>query len=373
VPIRVLYLHHVEQLAGAETSLRLLLRHLDRARVTPIFGGPDAGPFPERLVQDGIEICPLHFARVRSIPRLLGTVSRLRALLKGRAIHLVHANGPQTNVPAGMAGRLSGVPVIWHARNLLYGRMTDIDRHLSFLANRIVCNSDAIRERFRRSPAWDKSVTIPTGVDTREFSPALPREPFRRIVGVGPTEPLVGIVGRIGLGKGHDIFVEAAVRLLQESCPARFIIVGDTLAPEDGQRVDALRRRVRSAGFQDRILFTGFRTDIPSVMRGLDILVLASEAEPFGRVLLEAMASGTAIVATDSGGTPEMVRNEREGLLVPPRDCTALTAAIRRLASDPALRAALGRAGVARARDRYSIDSCMRELLAVYETALRSG
>src|SRR5207253_1529096 len=174
---------------------------------------------------------------------------------------------------------------------------------------------------------WDRSVTIVNAVDTREFHPGVPRAPFRQELGVPDVSPLVGLVGRIGLGKGHEHFVDAAVRLLRGGTNAHFAIVGDPLFDEDAWRADALRRAVKDAGLEDRIRFVGYRRDVPEVMRGLDVLVLASDAEPCGRVLFEAMASGTAVVATSSGGTPEIVRDGLEGVLVPPRDPAALARA----------------------------------------------
>src|SRR5207245_3836934 len=152
------------------------------------------------------------------------------------------------------------------------------------------------------------------------FPPAGPGAPFRRALGVPDAAPLVGIVGRIGLGKGHEHFVGAAVRLLRGGMDAHFASTGDPRFDEDAWRADALRRAVKDAGREDRIRFVGYRRDVPEIMRALDVLVLASDAEPCGRVLFEAMASGTAVVATKRGGTPEIVRDGREGLLVPARD-----------------------------------------------------
>ena len=246
-----------------------------------------------------------------------------------------------------------------------------MDRTFAGLATRLICNSDAIRERFRGSSAWDKSVTILNAVDTREFHPGRPREPFRLEMGVPDDVLAVGIVGRIGLGKGHEYFVEAAIALLNGGCPAQFLIVGDTLFPEDAWRADMLRRRVKDAGMEDRIRFTGFRPDVPLVMRGLDVLVLASEAEPCGRVLFEAMASGTAIVATHSGGTPEIVRDEREGILVPPRDAVALSRAIGRLVADPQLRERLGQNGVLRVQQEFMVEQYISHTMDVYASALQ--
>ncbi len=370
MPARVLYLHHVGELSGAERSLALLLRHLDRARVTPLFAGPARGAFPAALAADGVPVLPLAFSPLRRAGAVLATVARLVRLLRAHRVDLVHANGPQTNVPAGLAGRLAGVPVVWHARNLIAGDMRDVDRVLAPLATRIVCNAEAIRRRFAGSRGWDRSVTIINAVDTREFHPGAARAPFRRELGVAEHGVLVGIVGRIGLGKGHEHFVEAAVRLRREGADAHFVVVGDPLFEEDAWRADALRRAVKDAGVEDRVRFVGYRRDVPEVMRGLDIMVLASDAEPCGRVLFEAMASGTAVVATDSGGTPEIVRDGREGLLVPPRDAAALARAVGALVDDRALRARLGAAGVARVAAEFTIERYVARMHAVYDEAL---
>ena len=370
---RVLYLHHVGELSGAENSLRLLLRHIDRARVEPLFAGPVRGLFPEVLAADGIPTLPLTFGRLRQVRVVLAAVARLVRLVRTRRIDLLHANGPQTNVPAALAGRLTGVPVIWHARNLIVGDMRDVDRVLAPLATRIVCNSEAIRRRFAGSRGWDRTVTIVNAVDTREFHPGVPRAPFRAELGIPDGAPLIGIVGRIGSGKGVEHFVEAAIRLLTGGLDAHFVIVGDPLFDEDAWRAEAVRRTVKDAGREDRIQFVGYRRDVPVVMRGLDVLVLASDAEGCGRVLFEAMASGTAIVATDNGGTPEVVRDDREALLVPTGDPVALAHAIAALATDGARRARLGAAGVARVAAEFTIERYVTQMLGVYEAALGQG
>jgi glycosyltransferase involved in cell wall biosynthesis len=272
-------------------------------------------------------------------------------------------------VCAGLAGWLEGIPAVWHIRNLLYGSMRDIDRLCAGLATRIVCNSEAIRERFRGSSAWDKSVTILNAVDLGAFNPQDSDGSFRRQLGVPPDRAMVGMVGRIGLGKGHVHFIDAAIRLLRHGANAQFVIVGDAQIPEESARLELLRRQVKDAQVEDRIWFLGFRHDIPQVMRGLDVLVLASDAEPCGRVLFEAMASGRAIVATNSGGTPEIVRDGSEGLLVPPRDPGALAAAIRKVIEEPALRQRLGHAGTVRARQEFSVERYVTRILDVYEAA----
>src|SRR5439155_20696953 len=116
---------------GAEGSPRLLQRHPPRARAAPHFAGPVRGALPAALAADGVPPLPLAFAPLRRVDGVLGAVARLVRLVRAHRVDLLHANGPQTNVPAGLAGRLTGVPVIWHARNLVAGDMWDVDRALA--------------------------------------------------------------------------------------------------------------------------------------------------------------------------------------------------------------------------------------------------
>ena len=370
--IRVLYLHHVKQISGAENSLLLLFRNLDRSQIVPMFAGPAVGPFPDALIKENIPVFPIPFGRLRNLSALARSVRSLGKLIRDRDIDLIHSNGPQTNVCAGIAGRLTNRPVVWHTRNLLERGMWDVDRTAAGLASRIICNSEAIRNRFRGSKAWKKTVTILNAVDTREFSLQVNREDFRHEMELPPGVPAIGIVGRIGTGKGHEYFLDAAIKLLHTGTTAQFLIVGAPLFAEDAWRVDVLRRRVQEAHYEECIRFTGLRRDMPQVMRGLDVLVLASDAEPCGRVLFEAMASGTAIVATNSGGTPEIVRHGQEGLLVPPRDSEALACAIGRLVTDPQLQASLGRNGVLRAQREFTVERYVAHTLDVYAHVTRS-
>lgn len=349
----------------------LLLRNLDRSQVVPFFAGPGSGPFPTALAAENIPVLPVPFGRLRNLAGLIHSVRHIRKLIKDWRIGLLHSNGPQTNVCAGIAGRLANVPSVWHARNLLEEGMWDVDRQSAWLASRIICNSDAIRARFRDSSAWGKAVAILNAVDTREFTPHADREEFRREMRLSPGTLTVGIVGRIGTGKGHEYFIDAAIALLRAGSPAQFLVVGAPLFSDDAWRPDVLHQRIKNAGIEGRIQFAGLRRDMPQVMRGLDVLVLASDAEPCGRVLFEAMASGIAVVATNSGGTPEIVRDGHEGILVPPRDPGALARAINRLVTDTELRAAMGRAGVARVQAQFTVDRHVQRTMEVYAEAVR--
>jgi glycosyltransferase involved in cell wall biosynthesis len=366
----VLYLHHARAIGGAENSVRLLLGHLDRHTIEPLLAAPPSGPFPDAVRGEGTPVVPLEFTRLRDVRGLLRSAGAIARLVRSRHIDMLHGNGVQTNLPGGIAGRLVGVPIVWHERTLRTTERVDIDRVLGGLATRIVCNSDAIRERFRGSRAWSRTVTVLNAVDVDEFHPGVSGATVRSELGIPAGVALVGLVARVTAGKGHEHFIDAALSLIRADARARFVVVGDAVSSEDTALLDGLRRRVNHAGADGRIVFTGFRRDVPRIMRALDVMVLASDAEPCGRVLFEAMASGTAVVATASGGTPEIVRDGEHGVLVTPRDGAALCEAVDRLVRDPALRERLGRHAADHARRHFGIAAHVRRMASVYDDAL---
>ncbi|MEE9276656.1 MAG: glycosyltransferase, partial [bacterium] len=127
----ILYCHHYAQIAGGETSLLELFRSLDRSRFRPLLAGPGEGPFPEAARALGVEVAPLEYGPLRRADRLLRSAARLRRIAREKGAALLHANGPPTNLPAALAGRLAGLPVIWHARTMAGDGEFDVDRALS--------------------------------------------------------------------------------------------------------------------------------------------------------------------------------------------------------------------------------------------------
>lgn len=178
-----------------------------------------------------------------------------------------------------------------------------------------------------------------------------------------PNEILIGIAGRLVTGKGHDLFLQAAAQLARaaESTPLRFLVIGD------GPQRAALQAQAETLGIADRVLFTGFRSDLPQVMAALDIFVLASpEPEVMPLVLMEAMAAARAVVAARVGGVPEIVEDGANGLLVPPGDADALAQALRRLTCDSPLRAHLTVAAQQKARQDCDLPRLIADTERIY-------
>jgi len=166
--------------------------------------------------------------------------------------------------------------------------------------------------------------------------------------------------GRLTPWKGQDDFLRAAAIVAERHPEARFLVVGDCVSSEAERASDAAYRDDLHAladrlGIAHLVRFTGYRDDVPAVMNALDVFVLPSHFEPFGIVVLEAMAAARPIVATAAGGVPDIVDDGREALLVPPQAPEALAEAVARLLDDPALADRLGRAAEERVRDEFPI------------------
>jgi glycosyltransferase involved in cell wall biosynthesis len=227
----------------------------------------------------------------------------------------------------GLAGRLAGARVVWHVRDHLASPYLPaaavplVRLAARAVAHRVVAVSASVARTVGRSDV----VVVRQGVRT-------PEEATERPPG-GP--PRVGLVGRIAPWKGQDVFVAAAARLAPELPDAEFVLAGSALFGEEGYERE-LRAQVTRLGLDDRVRFLGFRDDVWEVYRELDVVVHAStQPEPYGNVVLEAMACRRALVAAAAGGVLELVDHGRTGLLVPPGDPEALADAVGRLLRSP--------------------------------------
>ncbi len=366
MPKNILYFHDREWIAGAEQSLFQFVSRLDKSKFLPFFVLAKEGEFSRILEKERIpvRIVPFHPFRSFRWDGILKTFLDLRKVVRETYPHLLHSNTPRTNLYAGVLGRLHKTPVVWHARNLLYGNMMDTDRLFLFLAKKIVCNSDAIRNRFKQS---EKAVTIHSGVDCDKFKPDDTKgRTFRGRFQLGEAS-LVGLIARVGLGKGHEIFLGAAAKAHEAFPKTRFLIVGRAENKEDEEREKKLRELSVRLGISDVVSFLGYQEDMPSVMSALDLVVVATEAEPFGRVILEAMAAGKPVIGTASGGTPELIQDGENGLLVPPRDERAIAKAILALLRNPLKAKEMGERGRKRILSDFTIDRHVKKIEGLYQ------
>jgi len=213
----------------------------------------------------------------------------------------------------------------------------------------------------------EQVVVLHHGVDAAQFQdPGDWRERVRQEWGVDPAEVLIGTIGRLQVGKGHLEFLEMARQISKEFPQTRFVIVGE---PTRGE--EALSRpiydKIEELQLQDRVLLPGFRQDIPAVLAALDLFAFPSRAEAFGLVLIEAMASGKAIVSTRCDGVLDIVEHKVNGLLFSPTDMDEFAAAVRILLQRPDYRNQLAAAGHRTVMERFSQKGFLVKLTDLYE------
>jgi mannosyltransferase len=211
------------------------------------------------------------------------------------------------------------------------------------------------------------STVIEHGVDTERFRPSAARAAAWKETGL-PGRFGVGVFGRVRSQKGTDLFVEAMIRLLPKYPDATAVVTG-LVAPEHEAFAVGLQARAAEAGLKDRIVFLGERRseEMGHWFRCVNIYVAPIRSEGFGLTPLEAMASGTAVVATRTGAAPQLVADGRTGVLVRPDDLEALVAAIEPLMADPALAESMGRLGREKALKQHDIETEASRIIEFYQ------
>jgi len=186
----------------------------------------------------------------------------------------------------------------------------------------------------------------------------------------------LGVVAQLSPWKGQGTAIEALRLLREEGLDVHLLLIGSAKFVASATRFDnhayvaALRGLIDDAGLQDRVSWLGEREDVPELVRALDILLLPSEEEPFGRALIEAMALGVPVLATRVGGPPEIIEDGREGFLLPPHEPAAWARAIRRIAESPDRGLEMGLAGRRRVEQAFTSDLHAHAMLDVYERAI---
>lgn len=369
---KILYLSNSGSIGGGgEISLTLLLRGLDRTRFSPTLVLPERGRLEDvaRALDIPVRIVNIPPLRHAAAPlRVMGAADRLARLIRQEGVELLHVNATARGaLPAALAARRAGIPAVWHVRILDSEGV--LDRVMFSIYPKIITNSDATGEKFRRFDGRRKKVvTVHNPVDLESFRPTAPDEKLRAAFGAAPGDVLVGVVGRLVEFKGHRYLIEAADAIAREcgagECRMKFVIVGD------GPLMEECRRRASESAAADGIVFTGHRDDVAAVMNALDIFVLPSVEEHFGRVVIEAMACEKPVVATRAGGVPEIIEDGVSGLLVEPCDSAALACALKALAGDSARRAEVGRAARARAERAFSLPKHVEAVQNIYDELL---
>lgn len=413
-PRRILYVDMAPSVGGSVISLYHLVKGLDRARFEPCvvlrngseyavrfqelgvvvrgvaagytgaaagqamaFGGLRKSGLASLLKRARMGETLVHTAGfyLRTWPELRREALALRRVMVSLDPDLVHLNDVVGVSRSGiMAARAARLPAICHLRAL--ASRTHFDRCISHSLRGCICISKAV-DRHQRAlggktaPSW----VVYNGIDLDEFGgldewAGRERDRLRRELGFGAGDFVVGCLGRIRPWKGQHVLLMALGQLVERHGHLRGLIVG---APEVHQQEygDQMRGLARDLGLEGRVIFAGYRADVPQVLRAMDLMVHASvRPEPFGRVIIESMAASTPVVATDGGAVPEIIEDRVTGLLVQPDDVDAMASGIERAMKHSDERIAWARAAREVVQERFTVERYVSGIERVYEEIL---
>jgi glycosyltransferase involved in cell wall biosynthesis len=383
-PQPILFVHHANDMYGADIGLIHSIQSLDRQEYFPIVILPadmPTGMLSPELERLGVEY---HFANLgilrrkylkpRAILRLAielpKGIAYVRSVARDRRVALVYTNTFVT-VSGAIGGKLAGVPVLWHIREILsLPRPVRwlLCKTLGLCADRVVCISKAVRDSvLKEAPNLARKSVVVYNAVSVAASDGVGRDiGLREELGLPQGVPLVGMVGRISHWKGQEILAEAAALVLRNHRDAHFVAVGSYFADES-HYLQKLTSLISDLGLDGKFHLVGYRSNVTDAYRALDVFVLPSmKPEPFGRVTVEAMMQGRAVIATNHGGTVELIEDGVTGMLVPPSDPTALAAAIESLLVDRPMREKMGRAAALYANQKFGLSgygSQMRNII----------
>ncbi len=384
-PVRALFVSSCVRGGGAGWSLYYLLKHLDRSLVEPLVVVPAFGIFRQRFEALGVDVTVAQDLPERSAAQRMNRdtsltrtasyalnlvdqvrfIPELADIVRRRQADVVYCNNMMVKPLGAAAAQLAGVPCILHVRNLheapekilLYCKTTarlPVVKH-------VIANSTASAVPYRNAVGDARSAgkvhVVHNGIDFDEYAAeSIPKGEFRRAHDIGNDEVLIGYTGNLIERKGLIPLIDAAARVLEDaSASVRFVAVGRVPRGAPTAYRDACQRRIERHGIGSRFELVGFTDDVRPAVKDFDVLCLPSLQEPFGRSIIEAMALGTAVVATRVGGIPEIVSHDENGLLVPPGDSDALASALSRLVEAAPLRTRLASAALKTVHDHFDV------------------
>ncbi|MBI3988606.1 MAG: GT4 family glycosyltransferase PelF [candidate division NC10 bacterium] len=303
------------------------------------------------------------------------TLVALFRLFKRWKPHIVHTHTSKAGTLGRLAARAAGVLIVVHTfhGHIFEGYFSPwqatafltVERLLAKFTTRIITLSEGQRRELlaRKIGNEEKIVVLPLGLELDPFSACAAKSgQLREELGLLGEEKLVGIVGRLVPIKGHEIFLQAA-RVVAERLPScRFLIVGD------GPERLKLQGMAEALGLSSEVLFLGWRRDLDRIYADLDLCTLSSSNEGTPVSIIEAMAAGVPVVATQVGGVKDLVTHHETGLLVPPGDAQALASAILTLLNDPEKAQRMARAAKARAYPFYDVKALLSRMSDFYHT-----
>lgn len=381
--MKILFYNHTGQVSGAERLLLMILSQIDRDSFEPLVVCPEQGPLQEMATDLGVPVESVAGLEarftwradhlVRYCKSFLGVISQLRHRVINANPDWLHANSIRAGLVATAATLGLGTKVVWHLHDLLPRHpLSTLIRVFAALSSRtrMIAVSEAVARNFRgRTPRFlhARVSVILNAIDLGKFHPDhLAKRRIRKELRYRENDLVLGIVGQLTPRKGQLELLRAFRAALTEVPDMVLLVVGAPLFNRDEEYREQLKNTAAELGIEQRVRMLGARNDIGAIMQALDVLIVNSSAEPFGLVVLEAMASGTPVLAAAVDGIPEIIEPDKNGCLFPPRDEVALAEAIVNLNRRPAFRERLAEQGRQDVVEHFSLDRYLADLQSFY-------
>ncbi len=298
---------------------------------------------------------------------------RLCFIINKEKPDLIYANAARTFVFATIAAAIKKIPLLWHVHSIfdkgISRKLCDYFGRYPIVKKVIVVSEAA---KLPLSSLWPKTQILYNAIDEQIYYPGCKSGPIRKSLGILDNIVVISMVGLLVEWKCVDDFIRAARIVSSRFSGAKFLIVGDVLYDNKGKRYKQyLMDMVREFGLEKNVIFTGFRNDVPDIMREIDIFVIASKKpDPCPTSLLQAMASGTAVIATNFGGPAEIIKEGVDGLLYTACDYHELAEKMLQLIENSDKRTQFSEKALMKIKERFNSKDYLKKIKNIVESAL---
>jgi glycosyltransferase involved in cell wall biosynthesis len=383
--MKILFYNHQGKVSGAERVVLLILKRLNRSLFTPVMVCPANGEMAEETTKLGVGRRSIEQFEARFTTRpdkllrylfsFLRTLRQLRAEIVKENPDVIHANGTRSALAATAASTGMKIPVVWHLHDELKTHpITSLIRIFaaSSARARLVPVSEATGKSFRGRflRYFGKHLqerVVHNGIEAEKFKfdPAN-RASLRRELNLSDEELVFGIIGQITPRKGQLELLKTFAQV-QKEIPSTLVIVGAPIFNQDELYLKELKLAVKELGIENCVKFLGARKDVAAIMQSLDALVINSKSEALVLVAIEALACRTSVIATDVGGTKEIIEHKKTGWLIPFGDEKALAEALVTVGQNSELRQKFAEEGENIVASHFNAERFISEIEEFYK------
>ncbi len=315
----------------------------------------------QKALDQGIDVRTLRMGKSYDV----FAIRSIANLIKAEGITVINTHSGKDSFLAAVAGRLSEKkPVIVRTRHLALPITSKMSYR--FLPHRIVTVSEYVRHYLiGKGISAEKIISVPTGIDPERFNPQKISGTLKEELGLAKEVPVVGTIAILRIKKGHHVLLESIPRILEEVPEAVFVFAGD------GPQRDNISHRIRALGLTRQVFMPGMRTDIPNILKSIDIFVLPTLQEALGTSFIEAMAMEKPVIGTNVGGVSEVIKDGVNGYLVRPDDPRMLADATITMLRDPKRAAAMGVEGRKAVLENFTVTGMCEKMFSLYSSLLK--